>query len=330
MIYKSYLAEQSKSFLTENKLVLFYGENLGLKNDFKKKIFHSFKDKIIRKNQEEILKNKDNFFEEVLNFSLFGEIKIFLIDDVNDKFIDILHKIENKIDQNKIFLFSNILDKKSKLRNYFEKSKEMNVVACYQDNIITIKKIVQNELSSYDNLNNENINIIAENCNLDRDKLYNEIEKVKIYFSSLKIDTIKLKILLDLKVNEDFNLIRDEAINGNKVQINRLLSDTVLDNDKNIMYINTFNQRFYKLAEILKNMNNSSIESIVENIKPPIFWKDKPTIINQLKKWNSKKINTVLKKSYDIELRLKSNSSINHNLLVKMLILNICQLANAS
>ena len=330
MIYKSYLAEQSKSFLTENKLVLFYGENLGLKNDFKRKIFHSLKDKIIRKNQEEILKNKDNFFEEVLNFSLFGENKIFLIDDANDKFIDLLHKIEKKIDQNKIFLFSNILDKKSKLRNYFEKSKELNAVACYQDNIITIKKIVQNELSSYDNLNNENINIIAENCNLDRDKLYNEIEKVKIYFSSLKIDTIKLKILLDLKVNEDFNLIRDEAINGNKVQINRLLSDTVLDNDRNIMYINTFNQRFYKLAEILKNMNNSSIESIVENIKPPIFWKDKPTIINQLKKWNSKKINTVLKKSYDIELRLKSNSSINNNLLVKMLILNICQLANAS
>jgi DNA polymerase-3 subunit delta len=330
MIYKSYLAEQSKSFLTENKLVLFYGENLGLKNDFKKKIFHSFKDKIIRKNQEEILKNKGNFFEEVLNVSLFGENKIFLIDDVNDKFIDIFHEIENKIDHNKIFLFSNILDKKSKLRNYFEKSKELNAVACYQDNIITIKKIVQNELSSYDNLNNENINIIAENCNLDRDKLYNEIEKVKICFSSLKIDTEKLKILLDLKVNEDFNLIRDEAINGNKVQINRLLSDTVLDNDRNIMYINTFNQRFYKLAEILKNMNNSSIESIVENIKPPIFWKDKPTIINQLKKWNSKKINTVLKKSYDIELRLKSNSSINHNLLVKMLILNICQLANAS
>ena len=79
MIYKSYLAEQSKSFLIENKLVLFYGENLGLKNDFKRKIFHFLKDKIIRKHQEEILKNKDNFFEEVLNFSLFGENKIFLI-----------------------------------------------------------------------------------------------------------------------------------------------------------------------------------------------------------------------------------------------------------
>jgi DNA polymerase-3 subunit delta len=180
MIYKSYLAEQNKSFITENNLVLFYGENLGLKNDFKKKIFNSVKDKVIRKNQEEILKNKGNFFEEVLNVSLFGENKIFLIDDVNDKFIDIFHEIENKIDHNKIFLFSNILDKKSKLRNYFEKSKELNAVACYQDNIITIKKIVRNELNAYDNLNNENINIIAENCNLDRDKLYNEIEKVKI------------------------------------------------------------------------------------------------------------------------------------------------------
>lgn len=330
MISKSYLIEQDKQFLMKNKSVLFYGENLGLKNDFKRNILGYFKGKIIKRNQEEIIKNQDIFFGDILNVSLFEENKIILIDDVNDKFLNIFQKIEEKIDENKIYLFSNILDKKSKLRNYFEKSKDLNTVPCYQDNLISIKKIIQNKLKNYNNLNNENINIIAENSNLDRDKLYNEINKIKIYFSDFKIDTEKLKNLLDIKINDNFNLIRDEALNGNKKAINKLLSETVFENDKNIFYLNSFNQRLYKLAEILKNKKNSNIESIIENIKPPIFWKDKPIITDQLRKWNLRKINNVLNKSYDLEIRLKSSSTINHNLLIKMLVIDICQLANAS
>ncbi len=330
MISKSYLIEQDKQFLMKNKSVLFYGENLGLKNDFKRDILGYFKGKIIKRNQEEIIENQDIFFGDLLNVSLFEENKIILIDDVNDKFLNIFQKIEEKIDENKIYLFSNILDKKSKLRNYFEKSKDLNTVPCYQDNLISIKKIIQNKLKNYNNLNNENINIIAENSNLDRDKLYNEINKIKIYFSDFKIDTEKLKNLLDIKINDNFNLIRDEALNGNKKAINKLLSETVFENDKNIFYLNSFNQRLYKLAEILKNKKNSNIESIIENIKPPIFWKDKPIITDQLRKWNLRKINNVLNKSYDLEIRLKSSSTINHNLLIKMLVIDICQLANAS
>ncbi len=330
MISKSYLVEQDKEFLAKNKSVLFYGENLGLKNDFKRNIIENFKCKVIKRTQDEIMKNQENFFENMLNISLFNEKKIFFIDDVNDKILDIFQEIEKKIDENKIYLFSNILDKKSKLRNYFEKSKELNTVACYQDNLVNIKKIIQNKLKNYINLNNENINIIAENCNLDRDKLYNEIDKIKIYFSDFKIKTEKLTILLDLKINDNFTFIRDEALNGNKKAINKLLSETVLENDKNIFYLNSFNQRLYKLAEILKNQKKTNIESLVENVKPPIFWKDKPIIISQLKKWNLKKINSILKKSYDLEIRLKSNSTISNHLFIKMLVLDVCQLANAS
>ena len=331
MISKSYLVEQNHDFFNKNKSILFYGENLGLKNDFKKNISKSFTTKIIKKSQEEILKNQELFFENIFNISLFDENKIFIIEDVTDKFLDVFQNIEKTLDENKIFLFSNILDKKSKLRNYFEKSKELNTVACYQDNVISIKKIIQKKLNSFSNLSPENINIIAENCNLQRDKLYNEIDKIKTYFSDFRINTEKLKILLDLKTNDDFNLIRDEALNGNKKTTNKLLSETVFDYEKNVFYLNIFNQRFYKLAEILKdNPKKNNIESLIENLKPPIFWKDKPVLINQLRKWDPKKINTMLKKSYNLEIKLKSNSTINHNLLIKMLIVDICRLANAS
>ena len=71
MIYKSYLIEQDINFIDKN-LFLFYGENLGLQHDLKKKIRNKNKDKLLLNfSQEDILKNEDQFFNEVINISLF-------------------------------------------------------------------------------------------------------------------------------------------------------------------------------------------------------------------------------------------------------------------
>ena len=56
MIYKSYLVEQNLKIL-KNKIVLLYGENLGLKNDLKKQILNN-NDKVLTFNQEDILEIK--------------------------------------------------------------------------------------------------------------------------------------------------------------------------------------------------------------------------------------------------------------------------------
>tara|TARA_B100001057_G_scaffold481073_1_gene554686 strand:+ start:1420 stop:2409 length:990 start_codon:yes stop_codon:yes gene_type:complete len=329
MIFKSYLAENDSNFFSKNGSMLFFGENLGLRNDFRKRILLLQKVKIIRRSQDEILRETDNFFEEVLNVSLFDEKKIFIIENVNDKTLEIFKEIESRLDENKIFFFADALDKKSKLRAYFEKSKELISIPCYQDNILSLKKIIQSKLSNFDNLSNENINTIADNCSLDRDKLNNELEKIKLYFTDSKIDTEKLKILLNLRVNDNFNDIRDEAINGNKIKTNKLLSHTILEDDKYIFYLNMLNQRLNKLGEILKSNKNSSLNKLIDDVRPPIFWRDKPVFLEQLKKWNLKKINKILNKSYNLEVRLKSKATINNNLLIKMLLVDICQLANS-
>ena len=81
-------------------------------------------------------------FTEVTNISLFEKKKIFLIDQANDKILNIIEELKPKLEEHKIYLFSELLDKKSKLRNSFEESNETGVVPCYQDNEITLKKII--------------------------------------------------------------------------------------------------------------------------------------------------------------------------------------------
>ena len=329
MIYKSFLIENDLSLIKEN-IVLFYGENLGLQDDLKQAIKkENRKANFLNFEQDEILKNDEAFYSEILNISLFNENKIFFLNNSNDKILEKIKKIEEKLNDQKIFIFSNILDKKSKLRNYFESNNKFGVVACYKDNEMNIRKIIQNKLKDFKNLSTENINLLSDTCNLDRSKLNNELDKIIAFFNDKIINNEKLKSLLNLKSEENFNVLKDEVLNGNKTKTNKLISETVMEQEKNILYLALINQRLLKLAEINKISKASSIEVAINKIKPPIFWKDKNAIISQAKKWNLTKINTVLKKTYELEIKIKSSSYLNPNILIKKLLLDICLMANS-
>ncbi len=329
MITKSFTIENDIGILKNNQ-VLFYGENLGLKNLFKKKIkYNKEKIKTLIFFQEEIIKNPDIIFNEVFNSSLFEEKKLILIYDTSDKILPIVQEIESKIKNQKIYLFSDILDKKSKLRNYFEKSKESTAVPCYADNEITIKKIILSELKNFKNISSQNVNTIMQSCGLNRDKLYNELDKIKICFDNKIINNDKLFKLLNISENSDFSLLKDEALIGNKIRTNKLLIDTVIEPEKNIFYLAMFNQRLSMLAQIANRGKEEKLEEIISNIKPPIFWKDKPLFIEQAKKWSKHKIEKAQSDLFDLELKIKSNSMINHEILLKKFIIDICNLANA-
>ena len=328
MIYKSYIVEQNIKDLKEN-CILFYGENLGLKNEIKDKIrVHNKDSEIIIFNQEEILKDKNLLINEMQNISLFEKKKVYFINDANDKIFPIIENLKN-ISDHKIYLFSEILDKKSKIRNFFEKSKKEAAVACYPDNDLTIKKIILEKLKHFQGLTNDNLNLIIESCNQNRMKLTNEINKITICFENKKIDSDKLEQLLNLRSNNDFNMLRDQAINGNKFLTNKLLGDTILENDKNIFYISSINQRLSRIKELNKISKFGSIETAIEKMRPPIFWKDKPNFVLQAKKWNENKINEILKKTYSLEKRFKISAVVNKEIMIKNLIIDICVLANS-
>ena len=329
MIYKSYQLEKNLSKLEKN-CVMFFGENLGLKEDFKKNIKKINKEfKILSFSQDEILKNKNILFTEFKNISLFEENKIYLINDVSDKTLETIENLEKDIINQSVFLFAGVLDKKSKIRNYFEKSKDFLAVPCYSDNEISIKNIIIERLKGFENLTSHIINLIINKTNLDRNKLHNELDKIIMLFQDKNIDVNKLEILLDDAINEDFNLLKDQALLGNKAKTNKLLSDTVIVDDKNIFYLNLINQRLTRLQELNELSNGKNMEATIDNMRPPIFWKDKPIFIRQAQMWNKKKIHELQKQTYQLEIKIKSNSIINKNSMMKKLIVDICQIANS-
>ena len=328
MQFKSYLIEKNFESLNKN-IVLFHGENLGLKNDFKTLIkTKNKKSEIIKLNQEEIVKDTNAIFNELNNLSLFNSSKIYLIELSNDKILEIIKEILEKFNNQKIYIFANALDKKSKIRNFFEKSNECGIIACYQDNEITIKNIILKELKGYSGVTTADISLIVDNCNLDRVKLYNELNKIKIFFRENKINRNELEILLNTKITDDFNNLRDEAFKGDKLKTNKLLNETNIDSDKSNYYLNSINQRLIKIYKVKNTDKSMDLEEIIATIKPPIFWKDRPIFVAQSKKWDKKKLRVLIDKSSKIELRLKSSHGVNKSTLIKNFMVEICNLAN--
>ena len=103
----------------------------------------------------------------------------------------------------------------------------------------------------------------------------------------------------------------------------------MLEEQKNFYYINLINQRLHKLAEIIVLARNNNLEMALDKIKPPIFWKEKANFLYQAKKWDLIKIKKILNKSYDLEIKVKSDPMIKKNILIKKLIVDICEVANA-
>jgi DNA polymerase-3 subunit delta len=329
MQIKSYLVEQNISSITNYISTLIYGENDGTKDDIKNIIKKENKDcEIINLYQDELLKNENILIEHINNISLFNNKKIIIINEANDKILKQLEPyLEDRLDV-KIFIFSGVLDKKSKIRSLFEKQRILAAVACYQDNERTLVYYVNNKLKGLKGLTPEIVNIIISNSNLNRRIIKNEIQKIKHMFIEEKIELGKLEQLLNIKLNNDFNFVRDATLLGKKEHLNDLLSQIDLRREEFVIYINSLTNRLIKLLQIAQiNEKTKNVEIALEALQMKVFWKDKPILIEQLSKWNTNNITQQLKDIGDTELQIKKNSTINNTTIIKNLLVCICRKA---
>ena len=326
MIIKSFEIENNIKKIIQYKFILIYGENIGLKGTLKEKIVRlNEKAEIINLYQEDLSKNENIITKEVKNISLFSEEKLIIINQTNEKILSELDNILDTKEKIKIVLIADLLDKKSKLRTTFEKGKDLAVIPCYNDNDITLRKLIHNELKDFKNLNTNNVNMILNYSNLNRKTILNNLDKIKSFYDKKVLIEESLDTLLNSDRNELFENIRDASLIGDKPKLNNLFSNFAFSNDDVFVYLNMINFRLIKLLEIHKiNEDYKDFNVAITKMRPPIFWKDKPMFLKLLQKWDKQSTLEALTYLGQIEEKLKKNSSLNGLTIVKNSILNIC------
>ena len=296
---------------------LLYGPNTGLIEEIIDKTLKPFFSKnLYYRDEKEILANEDEFKESILNKSFFEKDKLIIINRASDKILSIIEEIiDKKPEELKIILKSENLEKKSKLRNFFEKKKNTIITPFYEDNYQTLISLAQNFIREKKiKISSQNINLIIERSKGNRINLKNELEKIAIY--SLKKETINLDEILKLtNLAENYNIstLIDQCLAGNKKKTLQILNENNPSSEENILIVKNFLyklKRLKKLKEILEI--NKNTESILSSYKPTIFWKDKEIIKQQLKIWTLKKLKDQIKEINELENQIKKNSQISN------------------
>jgi DNA polymerase-3 subunit delta len=322
MILKSF--EINKINKDINHLLLFYGKNEGLKNEAQN-ILLKQNNNIFSYDEKEILNNENNFIENILSKSLFDPQKFVIIKRATDKILKIIEILHLKnLEDTTIILNSENLEKKSKLRSFFEKNENLVCVPFYPDNDQTLSKLAYNFLRGKNiSISSSNINLIINKCSGDRETLNNELQKIE-YFSKngKKIDSENISKLINLNENHSISELVDNCLAKNKKKIISILNENNFSNEECIMITRSFLIKAKKLLTLLKTFeSNRNINLTISSAKPPIFWKEKEITKQQIYKWKSKNIKQLIYALSETELQIKKNINNSINLITDFILL---------
>ncbi len=302
--------EVNKINIENTKKILLYGKNEGLKNQVIEN-FISKKENVYNYEEKEILTDKDYFIENILSRSLFEKEKIIIIKRATEKIYNLISEINEKdIEGITIIINSESLDKKSKLRTFFEKSKKYACIAFYPDNDQTLSKLSSSFLKDKKiSISSSDINIIVNKCNGDRENLKNELNKI-YYFSKnrKKVSTEDILKLSNLIENHSISELIDNCLAKNKKKTISILNENNFNSEDCVLITRTFLNKSKRILKLTQEYNaNKNIDIVISSAKPPIFWKDKEITKQQIYKWSPNDVKNLIFKLNELELQAKKN-----------------------
>ena len=311
MIIKSFELQKIKS--SNSSIILIYGNNEGLKEQIINDCFlKDFKGEILNYDEIDVLNNKEEFISNLLNRSLFEDNKAIIISRATEKLIDtIIDIIEKNPPGIKIIIKTQNLEKKSEMRNLFEKEKNLICIPVYEDDTRVLASIVQNFLRKNElKLSQEIINILIERSKGDRKNLNNELSKLKsLTISKKKIDLYDIQKLSNLAENYSVFELSDNYLAKNSKKVSNMLNENNYTSDDCILILRTILNKSKRLLKIKSEMDKTkNIDEVLSTFKPPIFWKEKEIVKKQTQSWSTKEIKKIIYKINDLEVIVKKNS----------------------
>ena len=290
---------------------LLYGKNEGLKAECINEILKKNNGKIFRYEEREVKDGTESFYENILSGSLFESNKVIIINRASDKIYEVIRNlIDRNIDNIKIILNAGILETKSKLRSLFEKNKNSVCIPTYPDNHDTLSRLITFFLKKENiSISQQNINLIIDKCNGDRNSLNNELNKIKNYSKNKKkITSTEILKLINLSENYALSELIDNCLAKNKNKTINILNENNYNAEDSIVILRTFLSKAKRILKLAIQLDlNKDINKTINSAKPPIFWKEKEIVKVQLEKWKPNKIEDLIKELNDIELKIKQN-----------------------
>ena len=333
MIIKTFELQKLKA--TKAKKFLFYGENDGYKNQIINEYFlKKFNNNANRYDENEILNNYDSFVSNLLNKSFFEEKKLIIISRCSEKILNLIEEIINKDIQDIILILNcGPLDKKSKIRIFFEKNEDIVCVPIYADDTKTLNLMANNYFKNKKiYVSQETINLLVERCRGSRKSLDTELTKIE-NFSKNKDKITTEEILKISNLAEDYSVseLVNNCLSKNLKKTINILNENNYSSDDCILILRTMLIKAKRILKLKKEAENSKdINQVISLFRPLIFWKEKEIVKHQILNCSIEEMEKLIYQINEIEIQIKKNSSNSLNIIYDFILNKSIKASNLS
>ena len=312
-------AYELKSLVEKKKYsaYLVYGQNKGLVREKSQTIIDTYKDdqtEIIKFENDELISEPEKLSNEFNTFSLIAEKKIIHVLNTKDNLTEtITNTINNQDSTNLIIFETSELTPRSKLRKFFEKEKNLGILACYFDTERDVQDLIETTFKKEGISISRDISLlIAKRLGNERHIIKNELEKIILYLKDKKEFKAE-DILKCLSQNEDFGFddLNYNLCDGNVVKLDKIINQLYLEGINPIALLRSAGKHFQKILFVNQKIDSGmNLNESLSQLKPPIFFLYINKFKNQVKKWRTILCYKAIERIMETEELCKLNSKI--------------------
>ena len=271
--------------------------------------------------------------DEATAISFLGTRKVIKIKDATDDVAEIIKNLLDNYDKLEAFILVSAgeLAANSKLRLLFENNKRLAVLPNYLDDGEGLTQLIKQTLNNAGirKVPDDVLMFLRSRLGENRATTRMELEKLALYLygkAEVTVDDARKCVMDSSSINlQDLPLAVAEG-NHKKLALilPRLLGEGNYPVQLLKIVLNHFKNLYFMAGEI---ESGKWVNDVIENVKPPIFWKLKPSYEKQLKFWTTEKIIRVISEINDADIRCKAANAPQETILSQLMFM-ICSVVN--
>ena len=324
MIYKN----QAQMIKAKQCFYLLYGADEGKAYGIAEQIKSLWGERIEKINSEELEKQSALLHDELNSVGLFADSKLILLDcrdalsvKLQNQLVALLEKQNESV--NHLLILAHNLTPTSKLRKFFEKAQHCAIMACYPPENREIASLLQQKLQAENiTIDHDATQLFVQKVKGDSYRIEQEIEKLLLFKQGAqKVTSHDIQCLIGAHQQLQMSELIYSIFAGDRKKMEHLLQS---DDIESIPILLAVRRHIVLLTEIkqISADNRQNIRQVIEQLRPPIFFKLKDSLTMQANKWQRGKLLKLYRQTLDIEWQVKWQAS-RGNMEAKRLLLEI-------
>lgn len=232
--------------------------------------------------------------DELAAMSFTGDRRLIMIREATDKIAEVIQGCVELLNPgNYLILCADDLGPRSPLRLMAEAAPQIAALPCYKDEGVGLSQLIRTTLRGYGfQAEDAVIHYLSQELGGDRMIILSELEKLALYFygeTRLNLDAVAA--VVSEAGEKSFDDVAQAVASGQIETLCRALDRLFMEGEPFVAVLRSVQRYFSRLAEVQALVaQGQSVDQAVKSLRPPVFFKQQPMMIQHARRWTSRKL----------------------------------------